>query len=335
MKSRWSIDSYPTKVVILTGPTASGKTELLDELFGRGAPRFFSSLRAGGKCNYDSAVIISADSMQAYRGMDIGTAKPGVELRLRLPHELIDIKNPNEQYTAGEFANKTDKLCSTLSSQGRLPVVSGGTGFYLRTFVCGVPSAPSADPLLRAAVAADLQNRGAQALRAELFAVDPKSAHRIHERDIYRLTRAVEILRASGKAPSRFAPSIVPRQGYKFLIVGIERPRDELKARISLRVQAMFDEGLFAEVEALRDQGYTSSCPGLKAIGYREFFEMEGSSLREIADTISLHSLQYAKRQMTFLRALPGIVWIKPEAEKLNFLVQNFLHGSSLDNQSS
>ncbi|MDX9827224.1 MAG: tRNA (adenosine(37)-N6)-dimethylallyltransferase MiaA [Spirochaetia bacterium] len=326
MISRWNIDSYPIKVVILTGPTASGKTELLDELFGRGAPNFFSSLKASTARAYGSAVVISADSMQAYRGMDIGTAKPGAELRARLPHELIDIKDPDQQYTAGEFVARADALCSSLNSRGELPLVSGGTGFYLRNFVCGVPSAPAADPRLREAVAADLRDQGAQALREELLEADPESGKRIHERDIYRLTRAVEILRSSGKAPSSFAPSPLPRAGYSFLIIGVERPREELKARIDLRVQAMLDSGLWGEIEALRGRGYRASSPGLRAIGYREFFEMKGAKTEEIARAISLHSLQYAKRQMTFLRALPGIIWIPPDSEKLRALVQSFLN---------
>ncbi len=334
MKSRWNIDSYPVKLVILTGPTASGKTELLDELFGRGAPDFFSSSQAPGRSGYSSAVVISADSMQAYKGMDIGTAKPGLELRARLPHELIDIKEPDEQYTAGEFVARADALCVKLNSGGKLPLISGGTGFYLRNFVCGIPSAPPADARLRAEVASDLQTLGPQALRDELLEADPDSANRIHQRDIYRLTRAVEILRSSGKAPSSFAPSSLPRGGYEFLIVGVERPRQELKERIALRVRAMLDAGLAAEVDALRGRGYTASCPGLRAIGYREFLEMKGSSLREIADAISLHSLQYAKRQMTFLRALPGIIWIKPEAERLGSLVRNFLNDTLFKSES-
>ncbi|MDX9783934.1 MAG: tRNA (adenosine(37)-N6)-dimethylallyltransferase MiaA [Spirochaetia bacterium] len=329
------MDSYPIKAVILTGPTASGKTELLDELFGREAFCFFSSPSAPARLKYHSATVISADSMQAYRGMDIGTAKPGPELRSRLPHELIDIKSPDEQYTAGEFAARADALCAVLTSRGVLPVISGGTGFYLRNFVCGLPSAPPADPRLRAAVAADLQSRGPQALRDELFDTDPDSARRIHERDLYRLTRAVEILRASGQAPSSFAPGALPRKEYEFLIIGVERPREELKERITLRVHAMFDEGLPVEVEALRNRGYTASCPGLKAIGYREFFEMEGSSHSRIAEAIALHSLQYAKRQMTFLRALPGIVWIRPEAEKLKQIVQSFLNAGLAPGNSS
>jgi tRNA dimethylallyltransferase len=274
-------------------------------------------------------VVISADSMQAYKGMDIGTAKPGPELRARLPHELMDIKEPDEQYTAGEFVARADALCAGLDAQGKLPLISGGTGFYLRNFVCGMPSAPQADAGVRAKVSADLLNLGAQALRDELLRADPESANRIHERDIYRLTRAVEILRTSGKAPSSFAASSSPRRGYDFLIIGVERPREELKARIDQRVKAMFSAGLSAEVETLRYRGYHASCPGLKAIGYREFFEMEGAGLEEIADAISLHSLQYAKRQMTFLRALPGIIWIKPDAERLKSLALNFL-GASL-----
>lgn len=260
------------------------------------------------------AAVISADSMQAYRGMDIGTAKPGTELRARLPHYLIDIKNPDEQYTAGEFSRLADEACLSLTAQNTLPIVSGGTGFYIRNFVCGTPSAPVSDPVLRQKVAEDLARLGAASLRAELAAADPLSALRIHENDIYRLTRAVEILRASGQAPSRFAPALSPRPGYEFLILGVDRPRAELKLRIRERVRAMLGAGLAEEVAALKSAGYGVESPGLKAIGYREFFTMEGRPLSEIAEAIELHTAQYAKRQMTFLRALPGIRWIKAEA---------------------
>lgn len=263
--------------------------------------------------------------MQAYRGMDIGTAKPDSGLLERLPHRLLDIKNPNEQYTAGEFVRLADSICASLVESDCVPVLSGGTGFYLRNFICGAPLAPPADPATREAVGLDLKNLGAAALRSELEAADPLSAARIDEGDLYRLTRAVEILRSSGLAPSRFASSTKPRSGYDFLIVGIERPRSELRERIRARVRAMFDAGLPDEVEALRAAGYGAASPGLRAIGYSEFFEMEGSTLADIAKAIELHTMQYAKRQMTFLRALPGILWIGPDQEKLSSLCMEFL----------
>jgi tRNA dimethylallyltransferase len=267
--------------------------------------------------------------MQAYRGMDIGTAKPSADLKERLPHRLIDIRDPDEQYTAGDFVRLADAECASLLQAGSLPLVSGGTGFYLRNFICGPASAPPSSPEIRAQVALDLERRGLESLRAELAACDPASAIRIHGNDVYRLTRALEILRASGKAPSVFAPRTEARTDWDFLVVGVERPREELKARIASRVAAMMEAGLAEEFAELKAAGYGPEAPGLKAIGYREFFEMEGRPLGEIAKAIELHTVQYAKRQMTFLRALPGIVWIGPDAERLGSLVEGFLSGSA------
>ena len=266
--------------------------------------------------------------MQAYRGMDIGTAKPSPSLVSRIPHHLIDIKNPDEQYTAGEFVHLADTLCSTMSEKATLPIISGGTGFYVRSFVCGASSAPPSDPGTREEVARDLERLGSAELRRELGAADPLCAARISERDHYRLTRAVEILRTSGLPPSSFAPSNALRQGYDFLIIGVERPREELRLRIRSRVAAMIEAGLASEVAALKAAGYNDASPGLKAIGYSEFFAMAGSPLSEIADAIELHTAQYAKRQMTFLRALPGIEWIDADPNALARRAFAFLNRS-------
>ncbi len=305
---------------MVTGPTASGKTELLDSVFGRGAS-FFASLPSG----YGSAGVVSADSMQAYRGMDIGTAKPGQDLLSRLPHLLIDILDPDQQYTAGDFVRLADAACAQLSARGILPIVSGGTGFYLRSFVCGPSSAPPAAQALRKAVAEDLAALGAQALRDELAKADPGLCARIKPRDLYRLTRAVEILRATGKPPSEFAPSASPRKGYEFLIVGVERPKAELKERIYARARSFMDKGLGREFALLAEKGYGPASPGMKAIGYREFFDLGGRPESEIAEAIAMNTLHYAKRQMTFLKALPGIRWIPPDASRLAELAADFL----------
>lgn len=313
-----STASSAIKAVILAGPTASGKTELLDAVFGAGALRFSPG-------SMPEAQIISADSMQAYRGMDIGTAKPDADLLIRLPHHLIDMKNPDEQYTAGEFVRLADSLCGKMSAGGILPVVSGGTGFYLRSFICGPSSAPPASESIRIEVAEELKKNGAEALRKELAAADPVSAARIAVRDLYRLTRAVEILRATGCPPSSFAPSGAPRERYRFLVLGVERPREELNARIDARVDAMFAAGLPEEIERLRAAGYGPSSPGCAAIGYREFFAMEGASPDEVRRAVKLHTRQYAKRQMTFFRALPGIEWHRPDPAGIAAAVLAFL----------
>ena len=308
-------NSLPADAIILVGPTASGKTHLLDTIFGEGADSWIPRLRSLWHADLYSAQVISADSMQAYRFMNIGTAKPSQDLLKRLPHHLIDIKNPNEQYTAGEFVERADTLCSLLKAQGILPIVSGGTGYYLMNFICGLPSSPPSSRAIRAQVAKDLEIFGAQALREELAKTDPKTAARIHERDIYRLTRAVEILRASGKPPSLFAPLKTIRSDRHFLLIGMTRSREELHTRIHERVEAMMMEGLASENEKLKNLGYNSNDPGLRAIGYREFFELEGEPIERIANAIELHTRQYAKRQMTFFRALPGLIWIEPYPE--------------------
>lgn len=261
--------------------------------------------------------------MQAYRGMDIGTAKPDSALRARLAHHLIDILEPSEQYTAGDFVHRADAACDDIASRGLLPVVSGGTGFYLRNFMCGLPTGPAADPGTRAAVAADLDRLGPEALRAELAAADPATEARIAARDLYRLTRAVEILRASGKPPSDFAPPAAARDRYRFLVIGITRPREELDARIGLRVRGMMAEGLAAEVAGLIGRGYGADAPGMAAIGYREFFTPSADT--GVEEAIILNTRRYAKRQMTFFRALPGIEWLPPDPETAGARIARFL----------
>jgi tRNA dimethylallyltransferase len=308
-------------VVVLVGPTASGKTALLDAIFG--------SPEAREAYGLPEAEVVSADSMQAYRGMDIGTAKPDKALLSRLPHRLIDIREVKEQYTVGDFVSLADEACDEIAAAGKLPVVSGGTGFYVRNFICGLPAGPAADPALRAEVARDLEEKGPAALRAELAAADPGSAARIHERDLYRLTRALEIVRATGRPLADFAPSSEPRSRFRFAVLGVERPREELAARIDERVEGMMRAGLAEEVSALMSAGAAAGDPGMQAIGYREFFELSlGGAMpgREVAEAIARDTRQYAKRQMTFFRKLPGIAWIGPDPAALAAALRPLIH---------
>ena len=297
----------PLPVLVLVGPTASGKTDLLLQLSSEGP--------LSGIPPFE---VVSADSMQAYRGMDIGTAKPGPEELRRLPHRLIDIRDPDEQYTVGDFVHLADEACADIAAAGRLPVVSGGTGFYVRNFIFGLPSSPAASPAIREAVDRDLAALGPQALRAELEAGDPGSAARIHANDLYRLTRAVEILRATGRPMAEFAASSSPRSRYRFLLVELSRPREELRLRIDARVEAMFARGLAAEVADLASRGYGQEAPGMKAIGYREFFvkRIGEANPSDIAEEIKLDTRQYAKRQETFFRGLPGLVRLEVEGRE-------------------
>jgi tRNA dimethylallyltransferase len=322
-------------VLILFGPTASGKTGILLRLFG------------GKASGFPSAEIISADSMQVYRGMDIGTAKPSVEEQTRLPHHLIDIRNPNEQFNAGDFVRLAKAACTDIAQRGKLPVISGGTGFYLKNYILGISEAPPSDPAIRARLKAELQERGARVLMEELAAGDPPSAGRIHINDEYRLLRALEVLRLSGRPLSSFQAS--PGNGHmetrhRFLVIGLSRPREDLYRRIESRTAAMFRQGLAAEVRRLYEAGYTPQDPGLKAIGYREFFlenlDTEdcpankcwrvSHDLAGVEKLVAQNSRHYAKRQITFFASIPGVRWIEAgddaeTADKIRLQLDAFL----------
>jgi len=296
-------------VLVLFGPTASGKTDLLLRLFGRS----------------QKAEVVSADSMQVYRGMDIGTAKPSPEERLRLPHHLIDIRNPDEQFTAGDFVRLAREAIDDIAKRGNIPIVAGGTGFYLKNFVLGLPEAPPSDQAIRDALKAELQEKGAAALMEELARFDPVSAGKIHLNDEYRLLRALEVQRLCGRPLSSFSMSTggsVPK--YDFRIIGLYRPREELYQRINGRCAAMFSRGLPEEVQKLYDAGYTPRDPGLRAIGYREFFVEDPPASgafrlsRDIAGVqalVAMNCRRYAKRQITFFSSLPGARWVNPDEE--------------------
>jgi tRNA dimethylallyltransferase len=324
--------SAGTPVLVLFGPTASGKTDILFSLFSPGA---------GGEALLP-AEVVSADSMQVYRGMDIGTAKPSAGERARLPHHLIDIRNPDEQFNAGDFVRLADEACLDIAGRGRLPVISGGTGFYLKNFILGLPEAPPPDPEIRARLKRELGEKGAAALMEELAAGDPASAARIHPNDGYRLVRALEVLRLTGRPLSSCRVSgagVGERTGarppYRFLVIGLSRPREELYHRIDLRCEAMFRAGLAAEVRRLYGAGYTPRDPGLRAIGYREFFVEDvargyilADDTKDLEDLIARNSRRYAKRQITYFNSIPGIRWVdaaRDPAEQIRRAVREFL----------
>jgi tRNA dimethylallyltransferase len=294
----------PPPVLILFGPTASGKTEILERLFeGKGFPL--------------PPELISADSMQVYRGMDIGTAKPSPEQRSIFPHHLIDIRDPDEQFNAGEFVRLAGEAVRTINERGALPVISGGTGFYLKNFVTGLPGAPPSDAALRAALREELRLRGSAALAEELAARDPVSAARIHPHDEYRLLRALEVFRSSGRPLSSYPLSGAGQRDYRLLIIGLTRTREELYRRIDERCAAMFRAGLPGEVKGLLSAGYGPHDPGMRAIGYREFFvEPSPGEIRFSEDTPSVQALvarnsrRYAKRQLCYFASIPGVTWI-------------------------
>ena len=284
--------------------------------------------------------------------MDIGTAKPSCEERARVPHHLIDIRDPHEQFNAGEFVRLAEEACLLAAERGALPVVSGGTGFYLKNLVLGLSEAPPSDKEIRAGLNNELALRGAEALMEELFQNDPISAGRIHINDEYRLIRALEVYRLTGRPLSSFASpwnSAVEKAAeapFRFLLIGLRRKREELYRRINERTAAMFRTGLAEEVGRLFEAGYTPADPGLRAIGYREFFVEDGCSegaaaswrisrdLAGVEELIAQNSRRYAKRQVTFFASLPGVNWIdcsegadgtESDAAKIQMLLEDFL----------
>ena len=261
--------------------------------------------------------------------MDIGTAKPTSEERAKIPHHLIDIRDPSEQFNAGEFVRLAEEAIYSAASRSALPVVSGGTGFYLKNLVMGLGEAPPSDTEKRRELREELERRGAVSLMSELAEVDPVSAGRIHVNDEYRLLRAMEVYRLSGRPLSSFASAwsrenreSTVESSLNFQIVGIKRNREELYRRINERTAAMFRAGLPGEVKHLYEKGFTPADPGLRAIGYREFFVENGNNqwrlsedLAGVEALVAQNSRRYAKRQITFFASIPGVNWIDAESE--------------------
>lgn len=280
-----SVTNKPT-VVLLFGPTAVGKTACLTELFS------------------GNAEIISADSMQVYRGMDIGTAKPDSRFLSRIPHHLIDIRSPDEPFNAGDFVRETERLLPEILSRGRLPVICGGTAFYFINFLFGLPQAPPSDRKTAAEIEAEVLNGGRQRLYEELRLKDPVSAARIPPGDTYRLVRALEVLRTGGRPLSSYRTGQVPRSDFRFKIIELMRLRAELYERINRRVEQMFNDGLPEEWKRLCANGCTADSPGMRAIGYAEFFRSDNPN--EVKELIQKNSRRYAKRQITFFQKIPA-----------------------------
>ncbi len=253
--------------------------------------------------------------MQVYRNMNIGTAKPPSFLLDSLPHHLVDCISPDQQFCAGDFVRESDRLCTEISARGRLPVILGGTAFYIKNFVYGLPDTPQSDPGIRESLLKRLDIEGLDPLREELSGVDSLSASRIHPHDAYRIVRSLEIFYASGHPQSSFEAGATLREGYSFVCIALDRPRAEVYERIEKRVDEMFDAGLVDEFNGLLEAGYGPDDPGMQAIGYREFFltDPPASDIPLIRDAIVRNSKKYAKRQETFIRSMKGIHHVHAE----------------------
>jgi len=304
------------KILFLFGPTAVGKTELLLSILP------------------ENAEVISVDSLQVYTGMDIGTAKPEKSITEKIPHHLLDLKEPSEQYTVGEFVHRAEILIENIIARGNLPVLSGGCAYYFKNLILGLPKAPPSDPEIRQQLRKEVAAGGIENLLKELEEKDPESAAKIHKNDIYRITRALEIIRLTQKPFSSFKTQGKGARNADLFLAGLFRPREELYKRINHRVDMMIKQGLVEEVRELIFHGYGRDDPGLRGIGYREFLDLAFRGCGTVSyaiEEIKLNSRHYAKRQITFFRSLPGVRWYQPEDPQLAEDLSRFLNNESAD----
>ncbi|SEO59612.1 tRNA (adenosine(37)-N6)-dimethylallyltransferase MiaA [Aquisalimonas asiatica] len=285
------------------GPTASGKTGAALAL----ARRF-------------PVHIISVDSAQVYRGMDIGTAKPSREVLERVPHGLVDICDPADAYSAARFCEDVPVEVRKARSAGRVPLLVGGTMLYFRALEHGLADLPTADAELRERMEGEAAARGWDALHRELAAVDPESARRIHPNDTQRIQRALEIYRLSGSTMTALLADVRRPEPVGTLVKYVLAPprRETLNARIAQRFDAMLDNGFVQEVEALRARGDLGlNHPSMRAVGYRQVWQyLDGAFDRaQLRENGIVATRQFAKRQVTWLRKETDAVWMDPDRD--------------------
>jgi tRNA dimethylallyltransferase len=298
-------------IVIIFGPTAVGKTQLITAL-----------------SNYNIE-IINADSMQVYKYMNVGTAKPEEKLRKKIRHQLIDIVKPSYQYNVGDFVRETEKLIPRIYRKKKIPVICGGSAYYIQSFVYGLPNSPKGNKRIRKQLQAEFQDKGKDFLYNELKKIDPQSAKVINPHDRYRIIRALEVFKTARRPLSSFAVPKNIRTDFKILLLGLERDKNELSERIEKRVDWMFKHNLISEIKHLMALGYNENDPGMRGIGYKEFMEMQKCCYvyQDVKERIKQNSKTFAKRQITFFKSLPQVKWIRAdEHQSIIACIEDFLN---------
>ena len=285
-------------VLVICGPTASGKTALAVAL----AQRF-------------NGEVVSADSMQIYRSMDVGTAKPSLEEMAGIPHHMIDVADPEENFSVARYVSMAVPIVDDILARGRLPIIAGGTGLYIDNLIAGREFAPfEEDSSLRETLQNRAKAEGLPVLLEELRRVDPEAAERLHPNDEKRIIRALEVWLSTGKTISQHneETKLLPNR-YAPLTVALNfKERPHLWQRIDRRVDVMMEQGLEGEVRRLLESGVPAACTSMQAIGYKEMAAaiLEGRPIGEGAEEVKLRSRQYAKRQLTWFRRNKDAHWL-------------------------
>lgn len=287
------------RVIVISGPTGSGKTAF--------------SLKLANQINGE---IISADSMQIYRGMDIGTAKATIKERESVPHHLLDIRDVTDGYNVVDFYYEARQCCEEIHNRGSVPIITGGSGFYLHSLLYGPPSGPPSLPEVRKVLEKELEEKGSEVLFERLMQLDPQYAHSITKHDKQKIVRALEILTLTGKQVSRLSwkGRRKPRN-YDFRCWFLYRPKEHLYRRIDHRCDKMIEEGLLEEVVELQKKGILQNPSAAQAIGYRQALEyLQTNQTKEdyekFVTDFKKASRRYAKRQFTWFRQEPLFQWL-------------------------
>ncbi|MFC1559690.1 tRNA (adenosine(37)-N6)-dimethylallyltransferase MiaA [Candidatus Margulisiibacteriota bacterium] len=281
-------------IIIIFGPTAVGKTDV--------------SIKLAKKLNGE---IISADSMQVYKGMDIGTAKPAKDEMKGIPHHLIDIRDPNEAWSVSDFISGCKKLTQEIIERGKLPIIVGGTGFYLNALIEGF-SFPElkANKEIRERLSDEAKDQGSLHLHEKLKKIDPKTAERLHHNDTKRMIRALEIYELTGKPMSELE-SKGDTLPYEVTLIGLNMDRKELYKKIEDRVDKMLEAGLIEEVKGLLDKGYDKHLTSMEALGYKETIDhIRGKyDQKAYVELLKKNTRNFAKRQLTWFRRFKNAAW--------------------------
>ena len=289
----------PTKIITIAGPTGAGKTGLAINL----ARRF-------------NGEIIGADAMQIYRFMDIGTAKPTPDERAAIPHHMIDVVDPEEDFDAAAYADLAHAIIRQVSDRGRTVFVVGGTGLYIKALIHGLFPYNGSDPAVRRRLKQCAQADGGAAIYQRLAEVDGAAAQKIHPNDTYRIIRALEVFEVTGEPLTVFHQRHGFREKrYETLELGISWPRQELYARIDQRVDHMLEQGFVDEVRRLLAMGYGRDLKSMQSLGYRHMtaFLRGESTLEQAVATLKRDHRRYAKRQLTWFNANQSVNWIHPQ----------------------